>query len=85
MDNCKHEFVSYKQCCYCGAFENAKNEIIEVRAQSNVEDLRQSFIEWYSGVKETNGGYPPLAMQIFYWFDKNAGLFNLLTNVETSK
>ena len=87
MDNknkCKHEFVSYSQCCYCGSFDNGK-EVIEKRVQSNVEDFRQSFIKWYSGVKETNGDTPPLAIQIFFWFEKNIGISNPHTKDKNSE
>lgn len=66
-EDCNHEFQTYKQCCYCGAFDNGK-EIIIKRVQSNIEKLRNSFSEWYFGIKEETGK-PPLAMQIFYWFE----------------
>jgi hypothetical protein len=69
-ENCNHDFVSYKQCCYCGVFENSENEIIEDRCQSNVEALRGNFSDWYFGIKEETGK-PPLAMQIFFWFENN--------------
>jgi len=78
-NKCAHEFVTYEQCCYCGAYNNGK-EIVEKLVQANAEDLRQRFSEWYFGVKESNSeGKPPLAMQIFYWFDKNLGIFDTLT------
>lgn len=78
-NECNHVFVEYKQCCYCGAFDNEK-EIIEKRIQSNVEELRQAFSEWYFGCKETNGGYPPVAMQIFFWFEQKIDLHSTLTS-----
>jgi len=75
--NCNHEWVEYKQCCYCGATENHKGEVIEKIPQGNVENLRQSFSDWYLGIKEQTG-CTPLAMQIFFWFDKQLGIFNTL-------
>lgn len=81
QEKCSHEWVGYKQCCYCGAYESYDGRIIEKRTQSNVEELRTKFSEWYFGVKETNGGNPPLAMQIFFWFDQNLGIFTSLNNL----
>lgn len=69
QSQCGHEWATYKQCCYCGAYEGKDGQVIEKRIKSNVEDLRLEFMKWYNGVKETNGGYPPLAIQIFYWFE----------------
>lgn len=77
-NECNHDFVTYKQCCYCGAYDNGK-EVIDKRTQSNVEDLRQKFGDWYFGIKEDTGN-PPLAMQIFYWFEKNVWVFNVLNS-----
>ena len=79
-DGCNHEWVDYSQCCYCGAYKNFSGRVIEQRTQSNVEEVRQQFIEWWNGVKETNGGYPPLAMQVFHWFDTHIGIFDSITH-----
>lgn len=66
-EKCKHEFVGYKECCYCGAMDNGR-EVITKRIRYNIEQLRIEFSEWYFGIKEQIGK-PPLAMQIFYWFE----------------
>jgi len=80
QEKCSHDWQEYKQCCYCGAYENFNQEIITRRTQGNVEDIRQKFIEWWIGCKETNGGTPPLAMQVFHWFDSHVHIFNSLTS-----
>jgi len=77
-EQCNHEFVGYKQCCYCGAFENARKEIKENRIQANVESLRKSFEEWYFSIKKESGE-PPLAMQIFHFFETKISLFDALS------
>jgi len=71
MENkCKHDWITYKSCCYCGAFDNGK-EVIEKRVNSSIEYLREEFSKWYFGFQQDTGK-PPLAMQIFYWFENNA-------------
>lgn len=42
----------------------------EYQWEINVEDLRQAFADWYFEFKNETG-QPPLAMQIFFWFENN--------------
>lgn len=41
--------------------------------KSDIEDLRNRFSEWYIKKESQN---PPLAMQIFYWFENNIKSLN---------
>lgn len=76
---CAHEWVSYKSCCYCGAYMNYAGNIIPYgdHPQWPIKDLSNRFSEWYFGIKNETGS-APLAMQIFYWFAQNVRLFDLL-------
>lgn len=66
-EKCNHEFVGHKECCYCGAMDNGR-EVITRRVQYNIEQLRIEFSKWYFSIQEQISN-PPLAMQIFYWFE----------------
>lgn len=77
QEQCSHEWMDYKQCCYCGAYYSHTGEILDMTKspQYPVKKLAEDFQQWYFGVKETNGGRPPLAMQIMYWFSKRIDPF----------
>lgn len=68
QEKCKHEFVGYNICCYCGFCKNYNGEIVSPYIAANVQQVCDDFEKWYFAIKEEHG-QPPLAMQIFYWFE----------------